>query len=262
MKQKIKYLIFLVLSVSLFTACNKNTPDTYAQFEGKDPQKLFIEGEQQMIDGHYTDAIKTFDAIEALYPFSASAEQAKLETIYANYKRDDMPATITSAKQYLHIYPTSKHADYALYMKGLAQFETSHGILSQFLPINVNERDLTNERHAFDDFNELLARYPNSPYAPDVRSRMIYLRNILARQEIAVADYYMRREAYVAAANRANYVINHFDQSPEVVDALVILVRAYHKLGMPELSKQSMDVLVANYPELPQTQALLKKKKK
>jgi outer membrane protein assembly factor BamD len=244
-------IFFLSLCVLALTACSshKKKTDPYKDFEGKEPHALFVDGERELADGNYGGALKNFNAIETLYPFSQDAEQAKLDSVYAHYRHDELPETVTAAKQFLHLYPRSKHADYAYYMKGIASFETSHGVLAEFLPIDIAARDLSNERAAFEDFSELLVRYPNSQYAPDAKKRMIYLRNMLAKQELSIAHYYLDRGAYVAAANRASYIIDHFNQAPQIVDALALLVKAYRLLELPDLAEQTMKILAENYPQ-------------
>jgi outer membrane protein assembly factor BamD len=263
MMRRITNVLLLIICVSLIPACSthkKSAADPYKNFEGKDPHDIFIAGERYMNEDSYTEALKNFNAIETLYPFAQDAEQAKLDSIYALYKKDDLPGAITAAKQFLHLYPRSKHADYAYYMKGVANFETSHGILSEFLPIDISERDLTHEREAFEDFSALLARFPNSQYALDAQKRMIFLRNALAQQELSIAHYYMDRGAYVAAANRASFIVDHFSQAPQTVDALAVMVDAYRRLKLNDLANQTLAILKENYPNSRQYRHLVKTK--
>lgn len=243
-----KILCIVLLSIFLWGCqTSKKKVDEYAQYEGKDPHNIFVMGENALRDGRYSDAVKYFTAIETLYPYAPDAEQAKLDSIYANYKREEFSTVISDAKRFLRFYPASSKADYAQYMQGLAYIEIGHGPFVRYLPLNIAERDLVNERVAFTTFNELLKRYPHSRYAAEVRARLIYLRNLLAKQEVAIADYYMRRGAYVAAINRANYVIEHFPKTSSTRNALVILHKAYKRLKMQDRALQVQKLLQTNY---------------
>lgn len=242
--------IFLVFMLSLcLWACQsqKKKVDEFAKYEGKDPHDIFVMGEQALGDSRYSDAITHFTAIETLYPYAPDAEQAKLESIYANYKREEFSVVISDAKKFLRFYPASPKADYAQYLQGLAYIEMGHGPFVRYLPLNIAERDLVNERLAFGIFNELIKRYPNSRYAPEVRARLVYLRNLFAKQEVAIADYYMRRGAYVAAINRANYVVEHFPKTSSTADALRLLHKAYVNLNMHDRAAQVQKLLQTNY---------------
>lgn len=237
-----------MLTLSLM-ACSNTKINSLDVYKGQSAHELFTKGEDALKKGNYDSAIKYYDALIAFHPFSPDAPQALLDSSYSAYKSHDRALALAKANQFIRLYPTHAHVDYAYYLKGVANFTTDRGILSHVFNMDVSQRDLSDQKEAYADFNLLIDRFPNSPYTPDARRRMIYLRNLLAQHEIHVAEYYMRRQAYVAAANRASYVINHFQQSPFVEDALIILAKAYDQLELPDLAAQTRAVLALNYPK-------------
>ncbi|MAT50006.1 MAG: outer membrane protein assembly factor BamD [Porticoccaceae bacterium] len=196
-------------------------------------------------------AIDNLQALEAQFPFGTYAEQAQLELIYAQYRSADYEAAIAAADRFIRLHPRHPNVDYAYYLKGLSLLSQSNSFFDNFLPTDQTARDPGSARESFAAFSELLARFPNSSYAADARKRMIHLRNLLARYEINVANYYFKRKAYVAAANRGRYVVENFQQTPSVPDGLAIMAEAYHLLGLQELSADAVQVLAANYPDYP-----------
>ncbi len=196
-------------------------------------------------------AIENLQALEAQFPFGNYAEQAQLELIYAYYRSADYEAAIAAADRFIRLHPRHPNVDYAYYMKGLASLSQSRGFFANFLPVDQTNRDPGSARTAFATFSELLAKYPDSPYAAEARKRLIHLRNILARYEIHVANYYFEREAYLAAANRGRYVVENFQKTPAVPDGLAVMAEAYRLLGMEDLSRDAARVLAANYPDYP-----------
>jgi len=149
----------------------------------------------------------------------------------------------------MHLYPRSKFVDYAYYMRGVTEFYEGWPFIQRHLNIDRGQRDLTSARKSFSHFNDLLMRFPHSHYAPDVRRRMVYLREIIAKQELVIATYYLHRHAYVAAANRANYIIKHFQHAPSVIEALKVLVQAYQAMGMKDMAASTENILKRSYPE-------------
>lgn len=201
--------------------------------------------------GSWDKAINNLEALEAQYPFGEYAEQAQLELIYAYYKMGDYEAAIASADRFIRLHPQHPNVDYAFYLKGLASFVQSKGFFDQFVPTDETKRDPGTARSSFATFNELLNRFPESPYATDARKRMVYLRNILARHEIHVANYYFLRGAYLAAANRGRFVVENFQKTPSVPDGLAVMAEAYYLMQMFELAEDATSLLAANYPNYP-----------
>ena len=211
--------------------------------------QIYAAAKESLADRDYEDAIRYFEILEARYPFGRFAQQAQLEVAYAYYKYDEPESAIAAADRFIKLHPRHPHVDYAYYLKGIVNFNRETGIMDRLLPRDASERDPTTTREAFFDFRELVRRFPDSRYAEDAANRMHFLRNMLARHEINVAHYYMRRGAYVAAANRAKYVIAHYDSSSATPQALAVLADAYERMGLTDLAHDANRVLSYNYPD-------------
>ena len=196
-------------------------------------------------------AITNLQLLESQFPFGKYAEQAQLELIYAQFKSADYESSIASADRFIRLHPQHPNVDYAFYVKGLSEISQSSGFFDSFLPTDNSMRDIGTARNAFGTLSELLNRFPNSPYSPDARKRLVNLRNQLARAEIHAANYYFSRGAFLAAANRGRFVVENFQQTPAVPDGLAVMAQGYKMLGMEGLSDNAIEVLAANYPEHP-----------
>lgn len=215
-------------------------------------ERQFYQQAQEAINSNnMTLAIERLQGLESRYPFGRYAAQAKLDLIYCHYRALDYEAAAATAERFINTYPDHSQLDYAYYMKGLSSYSVDRGILERFIPSDFTERDMGPARESFEDFNRLINRFPNSVYAADARQRMVYLRNLLAAYELKAADFYMRRGAYVAAANRGRYIVENFDTSPAVPDGLVIMAKAYAELGLEDLKQSTVAVLRHNYPDHP-----------
>lgn len=212
-------------------------------------QALYRSAQSSLRSGNYSSAIVKLEALETRFPFGSYAEQAQLELIYAHYMAYDQDAAIRSADRFIRLHPQHANVDYAYYLRGLAQFESGRGYIDRIGTADVARRDMTSVEAAFTDFNQLVVRYPASSYAPDARQRMIYLRNLLAEAELAISDFYMRRGGFVAAANRARYVVENYPGAPSTPDALVIIIEANYRLGLTSTANDALRVLAANYPD-------------
>jgi outer membrane protein assembly factor BamD len=187
--------------------------------------------------------------IEAQFPFGRYAPQSQLELIYAYYMNNEPEAARADADRFIRLYPDNPNLDYALYMKGMAYYSQDSRILVRWLPTDPSKRDPGKARDSFADFAQLVSLYPNSEYAGDSRSRMIYLRNMLANYEIVVSQFYIQRQAYLSALNRARYVIENYQGSPAVPRAMEIMTEMYLRMGLNDLADQSLAILKANYPD-------------
>jgi len=212
---------------------------------------LYRSAQSSLRSGNYRDAIIKLQKLEARFPFGRYAEQAQLELIYANFMSYQPEATRSAADRFIRLHPQHPNIDYAYYIKGLAEFNKDRGLLDRFASSDISKRDPTSARQSFADFSEFLERHPDSEYAADARQRMIYLVDLLARYEINVAKFYMRRGAFVAAANRARNVVEHYSQSRSVDEALAIRVEANWRLGLPEAANNSLRILAINDPRYP-----------
>ena len=196
-------------------------------------------------------SIRALQTLESRYPFGRYAEQAQLELIYAHYGAYAPEAAIEAADRFIRLHPQHPNVDYAYYMKGLATATANEDFLTRMTPTDQTKRDTTFAKEAFAEFAQLVSRYPNSPYAPDAKARMVHLRNLLARHEIHVANYYFRRGAYLAAANRGRYVVENFQRTPAVADGLAVMAQGYLLLGMNDLAEDAIETLKLNYPDHP-----------
>ncbi len=246
--QYIKQWGWVLLIAFLLSGCASLFGDDEDETLTWSASKFYSEAKSSLEGGNYSRAIELFEKLEARYPFGQYAEQSQLEIAYAYYKYDEPEAALAAVDRFLKIHPRHKNADYAYYLRGLVNFNRGLGLIARFIPQDTSQRDPGTAKESFRDFAVLVNQYPNSKYAPDARQRMVYLRNTLAQYEINVADFYMRRGAYVAAINRAKYVIERYQKTPAVPKALVILVDAYQRLELTQLATDTQRVLEKNYP--------------
>src|SRR5919197_4524730 len=216
---------------------------------GWSAQRLYGEAKDAMATRDWQKAIKLLEKLEARYPYGRYAQQAQLEIAYANWKDGERASAIAAADRFIKLYPNHPNVDYAWYLKGLINFYENIGLLAFLATPDMSDRDPKASREAFESFKEVVTRFPDSKYAEDSALRMRYLVNALASHEIHVARYYMKRGAFVAAANRAQYAIQHYPQSPAIEEAIFVLVRAYDALGMNDLSDAADRVMRTNFPE-------------
>ena len=246
---------FVLVILLLVSGCSL-LPEEVDKTKDWSASQIYAAAKEEMSDKNYEQAIDYFEKLEARYPFGRYAQQAQLEIAYAYYKFDEPDNAIAAADRFLKVYPRHPNVDYAWYIKGLTNDNRGKSLLDKVVPQDPSERDLTSMRDAYDDFHELTQRYPNSKYYLDSAQRMVHLRNNMAAYELHVADYYMRRSAFIAAANRAEYVVENYQRTPAVPEALVYMVRAYNKLGVEDLASDALRVLELNYPDHPDLQAL------
>jgi outer membrane protein assembly factor BamD len=214
-------------------------------------QQIYFDAQEHLENGNFDLAIRTLQLLESRYPFGRYAEQAQLELIYAHFGAYEYEAAIEAADRFIRLHPQHPSVDYAFYMKGLAAYDLEPDFFASFVPTDDTKRDVSHIKEAFAEFAQLLARFPDSPYAPDARKRMVHMRNMIARHEIHVANYYFRRGAYMAALNRGRWVVEHMQQTPSVADGLAIMAQGYFLLGLNDLALDSVAVLRTNFPDHP-----------
>ncbi|MCX7125879.1 MAG: outer membrane protein assembly factor BamD [Gammaproteobacteria bacterium] len=252
-------LLLLLCSVALLSACSSNElHDSFSAYRNQTAAQLYNSSKSELIKGHPNQAIKKLEALNALYPFGAYAEQGLVNLIYAYYENDNADEALATADRYLNIYPRGAYSDYVYYMKGVIAFKQGFTWLQRKWGVNRAHRDLSNLKTAYLSFNELVTNFPTSPYVPDALARMRYIRNLFAEKELDVAQFYFDRKAYVAAANRASEIVVHYDRSPYVIPALSIMVKSYRKLGMTEMADNTMKIFQASYPNSPKYRHLLR----
>jgi outer membrane protein assembly factor BamD len=240
--------LFFVLLLSACSLLPKEAQDTKAW----SASKYYTEAKSELNDGNYASAIKLFEALEARYPYGRYAQQAQLEIGYAHYKDGEQALAIAAADRFIKLHPNHPNVDYAYYLKGLANFNDDLGLMGivteKILNQDMSERDPKASHESFENFKELVNRFPKSKYAPDAVQRMKHLVNVVALNEIQVARYYMKRGGYVAAANRAQYAVKEYPQTPATEEALFIMVKAYDALGMTDLRDDADRVMRKNFP--------------
>ncbi|WP_273070314.1 outer membrane protein assembly factor BamD, partial [Marinobacter sp.] len=237
-------LLLLSTLVVLVSACASNKQEEVL------PEKTYYENARQaMTSGNFNEAEENLDALETYYPFGRYAEQAQLDLIYARYQNLDLEGSRAAADRFLRLNPQSDHGDYALYMRGLASYNLDIGLAARYFPIDVAARDPGEQLQSFRDFSELLSRYPESQYVADARQRMIAVRNRMAELELYAARYYVKRQAYVAANNRARYIIENYPTATVTEEALIILAETFRFLDLKKGSQDAIAMLRTNFPE-------------
>lgn len=239
-------LLLVILAVSL-SGCGifAETPD---ETTGWSASKLYAEAHDELGQGGYDKAIKYFEKLESRYPFGTYAQQAQMEIAYAHYRQGDQPQALAAVERFIKLHPNHPNVDYMYYLRGLINFNDKVSIFDFLASEDVTERDPKAAREAFDSFKILVERYPNSVYAKDAAARLKYLVNAMAQHEVHVANYYYRRGAYLAAANRAQAAVTEYRDAPAIEEALYIMVRSYDALGLPELRDDAKRILDKNFP--------------
>lgn len=239
----LKTLASLICLTLLVSACASNDKK---EFSETSETGFYESANKASKSRNYSRATELFEELESRYPFGRYSEQAQLELIYLYYKTADYEASRAASSRFVRLHPQHTKLDYVYYMRGLAAYHQNRDILDRFLNIELSQRDMASARESLVDFGILLNRYPESQYADEARARMIHLRNLLAAHEIHVARYYMKRKAWIAAANRGRYVVENYPRTPSVPDGLAVMVEAYQQLGLTELAEKSQRILQLN----------------
>ncbi|QGT79177.1 outer membrane protein assembly factor BamD [Guyparkeria halophila] len=207
--------------------------------------QLYQEANEAMRRADYETAIKKYETLEGRYPFGAYTEQAQLEVAYAYYKYDEPDSAIAAADRYIQLHPRGDNVAYALYLKGLANMSRGDSLINKIAPPDLSKRDQSVLEEAYKSFSRLVEQYPDSQYVDDASRRLIDVRNSLAKHEVEVAEYYMRRGAWLAAANRAQSALDKYNGSTSTIPALKLLIRAYDKLGLEQERQDAEEILEA-----------------
>lgn len=239
-------LLFLATVVALAGCAT-----TGKQGEDEAAKALYQEAQDAMASANYEQAVNTLETLQARYPFGPYAEQAQLDIIYAYHKAGDPDSAISAADRFIKLNPRHPAVPYAQYMKGVVQMGRGQSAITRAFGVDRASRNPKPLQAAFRSFDTVITEYPDSPYAEDARKRMVIIRDMLSRHELHIAQFYMDRGAYVAAANRAKNILKTYDETPAVEKALEIMVKAYKKLHMPKLRQDALRVLRENYPNNP-----------
>ena len=240
-------IILVALAISL-TACS-SSENEMDQIPDKAAQPLFVDARTALDNGLYQKAIQILSAIDSRFPFGPISHQVQIDLIYAYYKSGDAAQGIALADRFLRLNPNNPNIDYVYYMRALINLSTEENLFQDMAGIDRSNRDPSASRDAFKDLKYIVTAFPESKYAADARKRMIKIKSRLAQYELKVADFYLKRDAWASAANRGRYIVEYFSPSPEVEQALEIMIESYDKLGLDDLKKNSLQVLAANYPE-------------
>lgn len=250
----------LVLAIALTSACSL-LPEEIDMTANWSANRLYSEAKSAFNDNNWEEAIKYYQRLESRYPYGRYAQQSQMEVAYAHWKAGDPDSALAACDRFIKLHPNHPHVDYMYYLKGLINFNGDLGFMGYLNTQDQTERDPKSARESFETFKELAQRFPNSKYTPDALLRLNYLVNALAAHEVHVARYYMKRGAYVAAANRTQFVLKHYANTPSQEEALFILVAAYDRMGMEDLRADAERVMRLNFPNsIYYTQGMDKKK--
>ena len=246
-------LILLALIFSMLSACAamdlvtpNEAPDEKENWSAAD---FYTEAKASLDDENYLTAIELYESLESRYPFGQYAQQAQIDLAYAYYKNDEPESALATANRFIRIHPRHKSIDYIYYLKGLINFNRGIGFLERYLPTDKSQRDPGAAIESLDDFATLLRRFPTSQYAEDSKQRIIALKSNLALYDLNVANYYMKRKAYIAAINRAKHIIEQYQNATAVPRALLLMVDAYQQINMNDLAADAQRIYNLNYPD-------------
>ena len=241
---KFKFLFCFPIVAFFLVSCNSDGPEI------EQPEKIYYDqAQRRMASKNFFGAIESLEAIETMYPFGKYAEQAQVELIYANFMNADNEASHSAAEKFIRLYPRHPNIDYAYFMKGLSSYTRDESLMVRLTDTDLSNRDISGAKQSFAELTEFLTRFPDSQYASYAKQRNVYLRNMIARNELAAADYYQSIDAHVAAVRRAKYVIENIPNSTENFRALKILEKSYKALGYEDLRDDIIKIIKLNYSD-------------
>ncbi|EAR29418.1 putative lipoprotein with tetratricopeptide repeats (TPR) domain [Pseudoalteromonas tunicata D2] len=231
----------------MLSACSsKPEQEQIERVPNKSAQALYDDAKQTLDSGLYIRAIELLSAIDSRYPFGPMSKQVQMDLVYAHYQSNNTDKSIATIDRFIRLNPNHKDLDYMYYMRGLNNIKADENAFQEYFGVDRADRDPIKTREAYKDLDTLIKKYPTSSYADEAKKRQVWLLNKMARYEVKVANYYYDRQAYLAAANRGKYVVEHFGQSSYVKEALEIMVNSYDKLGLSDLRDHSEQILQAN----------------
>jgi outer membrane protein assembly factor BamD len=240
--------VIAALFVAMLVAGCGLLPEVKDETVGWSANKLYTEAKEAMNEGSYEKAVQYFEKLESRYPYGRFAQQAQIDMAYAYWKDNEPASALAACDRFIKLHPNHPNVDYVYYLKGLINFNEDLGFMGQISQQDMTERDPKGARESFDAFRELVTRFPDSKYTPDAIMRMKYLVNALVSLEVHVARYYMKRNAFLAAINRAQYAVKTYPDAPATEEALFIMVKAYDSLGMNDMRDDAERVMRKNFP--------------
>ena len=249
---KITILALSLGVASAFVGCSSNPSKKDVVDKGpQSSEQVYFEKAQKSLErNQYTDAVKSLEALDTYYPTGQYTQQAQLELLYAKFKQKDYEGTIALAERFIRLNPQHPNVDYAYYVRGVANMEMNYDSLIRYTSLQQSHRDVSYIKVAYQNFVDLIRRFPSSQYSVDAAQRMKYIGQELAESEMNAARFNIQRKAWLAAAERAQWVIEHYPQTPQTPEALATLAYSYQKLGDTATSQQYVDILKLNYPNL------------
>lgn len=247
------HVLFLVIAVLSLAGCGSQK-DAH---KGMSAAEIYAQAEQNMAKENYAKAVKDFEALEARFPYGEYSDKAQFGLMTAYYKRNESALALASIDRFIRMNPRHPKVDYAYYLKGKVNFDQNHSFMYRHLPLDRSARETVTAQDSYNAFQELVERYPQSSHVKEAQEHMYKLRDQLANHELSVIEYYMKRGAYLSAANRANFIIRYYDGTEAVPAALSEMSKAYRKLGMESLADEALNKLKTHYP----TSSALKKAK-
>jgi outer membrane protein assembly factor BamD len=242
----------IIVSIFVLVAGCSSAPedeDVDLVLRSRTAQSLYEDAKEKMLSGNFNAATQTLSALDARFPFGPLSHQVQLDLVYSYYKTGKTDEALATIDRFTRLNPNHSDVDYVFYMRGLTNMEMDSNLFQELVGIDRADRDPSHSRQAFNDFRRLIEKYPNSKYAADAQKRMLHIKSRLARYEIIIARYYMRRDAYVAAANRGRYVIENYPDTTHVKEALEIMIECYDQLQLDDLKNNAMKTLKLNYPD-------------
>lgn len=247
--EKLTIKAILTIIILAISGCSSNSDKP--KVPNLSAQILFSDAREKLDKGLYVQAIEILTAIDSRFPFGPVSHQVQLDLVFAYYKSGDVAQGLALAERFLKLNPNHPNVDYVYYIRALINLSQDKNLFQEFAGIDRRDRDPKPSLNAFNDFKTIITNYPDSIYASDARQRMVGIKSRLAAYELKVAKYYIKREAWASAANRARYVVEYFSPSTEMEQALEIMIESYSQLELPELLSNAKQVLAVNFPDNP-----------
>nr|WP_136250103.1 outer membrane protein assembly factor BamD [Ningiella ruwaisensis] len=241
--------ILISIAVIGLTGCSSSEEEEREMLANQGVTALYEQAKRNMDNGNFAAAAEVLSSIDSRFPFGPLSHQVQLDLIYSYYKSGNSDQALATIDRFVRLNPNHADVDYALYMRGVTNMEQDANLFQSLMNVERDDRDPSKSKEAFEDFRRLIEKYPDSKYAVDAKQRMLAIKNRLAKYEIEVARFYMRREAYVAAANRGRYVLEHYPDTPQIRPALEIMVASYDELGLDDLRDNAVKTLRLNFPD-------------